>query len=96
MFQITFDIYYRLAEALKERFSTPYLYSGVIELVDSDMEIRFVSTLIPYFSIEKTDREKIYELQNIVPVWWEIHTLSPDGEVLNDFDFEKLKELLCL
>ena len=36
------------------------------------------------------------EIQDIVPVWWELHTYSADGdEVINDGDFKKVKEYIC-
>ena len=33
-------------------------------------------------------------IDNIVPVWWEFHTVTEEGEVINDFDFAELKEYL--
>jgi len=33
-------------------------------------------------------------IDNIVPVWWEFHTVTDEGEVINDFDFAEFKEYL--
>jgi hypothetical protein len=33
-------------------------------------------------------------IDNIIPVWWEFHSTTDEGEVLNDFDFAELKEYL--
>lgn len=32
---------------------------------------------------------------DLVPVWWEFHTMDTVGEVLNDFSFNRMKEGLC-
>ena len=33
-------------------------------------------------------------IDNIIPVWWEFHSTTDEGEVFNDFDFAELKEYL--
>ena len=37
------------------------------------------------------DRDAIADL---VPVWWEFHTVGSDGEALNDFSFSEVRALL--
>ena len=31
---------------------------------------------------------------DLVPVWWEFHTFSAEGEMLNDFDFSEMKRFV--
>ncbi len=43
-------------------------------------------------SLPEGDEERIADL---VPVWWEFHTVAPEGEVLNDFSFNVLRDYVC-
>lgn len=33
-------------------------------------------------------------VSDLVPVWWEFHTFSAEGEMLNDFDFSEMKRFV--
>ncbi len=90
MYKISPNLYTRLAEHIYEEITSPTFYSGVIEMDDDEVAIRFVSTLIPYFNKEEYNGSTRYTLRDIVPVWWEIHTTTNEGEVNNDFDFSTL------
>ena len=35
-----------------------------------------------------------YFSADLVPVWWEFHTVGSDGEALNDFSFSEVRALL--
>lgn len=58
-----------------------------VELPDVDAQL--IATLIVYRNDEG-------EIADIVPVWWEMHTYSPDDgtERLNDFSFKTLVKIL--
>lgn len=95
MFQITTSIYSRLASELLDKISSKSIFSGSIEFETDEVDIIFIATIIPYFHREEFSEGEMETIQNIVPVWWELHTTTLDGEVINDFDFETLKFLLC-
>lgn len=95
MFQITTSIYNRLASELLDKISTSSIFSGSIEFETDQVDIIFIATIIPYYHREEFPEGDIETIQNIVPVWWELHTTTHDGEVINDFDFETLKFLVC-
>lgn len=95
MYKISHEIYTKLSEELIEKISSIKYYSGVIEFECDDVDIRFVATLIPHFMREKFNNREILSLHELVPVWWEMHTTTLDGECINDFDFNTFKEYIC-
>lgn len=96
MFQITTQIYNRIAVELQNHTNHTNIFSGNIEFVSNDgIEVRFVATIIPYYHREEFPEGIVDILYNIIPVWWELHTTTSEGELLNDFDFETLKFLTC-
>ncbi|MFI3303580.1 MAG: hypothetical protein SNF68_02765 [Rikenellaceae bacterium] len=95
MYKISPNLYTQLANELFESITSLSFYTGVIEFEYDDTDIRFVSTLIPYFRPEFGNETTEYILYDIIPVWWEIHTTTLDGEEINDFDFTTFKEYIC-
>ncbi len=95
MYRTPNELYTTLAEVFSERITSDNLYSGVIELSYNEVDIRFIVTVIPFFRQDCQNGVNIYYLHNLIPVWWELHTTLPEGEVINDFDFSILKDLIC-
>ena len=59
-----------------------------------DTDCRFTASVIVYrtrLSQPEGDAEPVSDL---VPVWWEFHTFSAEGEMLNDFDFSEMKRFV--
>ena len=57
-------------------------------------DCRFTASVIVYrtrLSQPEGDAEPVSDL---VPVWWEFHTFSAEGEMLNDFDFSEMKRFV--
>ena len=80
MLNITSEIYRLVADRLRDAVG------------DADYTLR--TTLLIYrreVSDESGSWSAIYDL---VPVWWEFHSVTGEGEVLNDFDFEELRREL--
>ncbi|MFI3282871.1 MAG: hypothetical protein SNG10_05005 [Rikenellaceae bacterium] len=95
MFQITSNAYNCLAQKLLDSINPTTIFSGAIEIFIDEVEIRFIATIIPFYTREYYSEGVVEVLHDIVPVWWELHTTTQDGEVMNDFDFETFKYLTC-
>ncbi len=95
MFQITSTIYNSIAIKLLDSINPSTIFSGAIEFDSDDVNIKFVATIIPYYTHEYVPEGVIEILYDIVPVWWELHTTTQEDEVINDFDFETFKYLTC-
>ncbi len=95
MFQITSQIYNRIADELQNFVSPSTIFSNTIQFEHNEIEIYFTATIIPYYRLEHFPEGVTELLFDIVPVWWELHTITIDGEIINDFDFETLKFIMC-
>lgn len=95
MLLITPTFYQRLGDLLVEAIDSTDYYSGDIELGDLEVDYRFSSTLMIYYAEEIYPEGCQTIICDIVPVWWELHTFTEDGEWLNDFDFNTLKAYVC-
>ncbi|MFI3281415.1 MAG: hypothetical protein R3Y44_05530 [Rikenellaceae bacterium] len=92
---ITHFFYERLAELLIEQIDGREFYSDIINFDLSQVECQFSATLMIYYTNHRYPEGNVMQISNIVPVWWEFHTTTAEGEVLNDFDFELLKQIVC-
>lgn len=84
-----------LAELLGERIAASDFFSGTIECECGDFSARLIASLIIYRTPRSSAPPSGGEIYDIVPIWWEMHTLLTDGsEVLNDFELRTLVPLL--
>ena len=54
-----------------------------------DMECRLTASVIVYRRRERLPEGDRDAIADLVPVWWEFHTVRSDGEALNDFSFSE-------
>ena len=88
------DADYRLvANRLLNAIGSCDYFNGTVKCCHND----FYSSLTASLVIYKTSPTPIVAMNDttdIVPVWWEFHTTTPEGEIMNDFSFSTLKEYL--
>ncbi len=93
MYEITDEVYRKMAEELVAKIGPKEFFSGSISVISGDTECRLVATLIVTHG-----RNEAYAgrraITSIVPVWWECHTLVGECEMLNDFSFATMLEQL--
>ena len=77
----------RLAEAIDARS----YFSGTVVLRYGDAECRLTASLIVYRASYATPEGADEAIVDLVPVWWEFHTLFDGEEQLNDFSFAELR-----
>ncbi len=94
MLEISSQIYEKTAQQLCDEMGDLSYFSGTFEFVHEDTECRMVASLIIYHrQIEMPEGVQTL-ISDIVPVWWEFHTIIAGEEHVNDFDFALFKEYI--
>lgn len=94
MYSVSSELYGQVAAALAEAIGAGSYFSGSVEGSAGEVQWRLTASTIVYrrrVSFPEGDADAIVDL---VPVWWEFHTFTPGGEVLNDFSFAELRRCL--
>lgn len=95
MYDVSFELYDHLLDLLCYEIGSKGYYSGVIDFSFDGIECSLHLAAVTYHSTDHAAGEKWTYLSDIVPVWWEFHTYNEEGEeVLNNFSFNELRELL--
>ena len=90
MYSVSSELYLEVAARLAEAIGGGSYFSGSLTFPFGDMECRLTASVIVY-----RRRERLPEGDpDLVPVWWEFHTVGSDGEALNDFSFSEVRALL--
>ena len=93
MLHITSDIYRLVADRLRDAVGNAEFFSGTIA-VAADVDYTLRTTLLIYHREVSDESGSWSAIYDLVPVWWEFHSVTIDGEQLNDFDFELLRREL--
>ena len=94
MYSVSPELYQEVAARLADAVDGENYFSGALAVRFGDTDCRFTASVIVYrtrLSQPEGDAEPVSDL---VPVWWEFHTFSAEGEMLNDFDFSEMKRFV--
>ena len=94
MYEISSQIYEKTAQKLCDLVGGNGYFSGTLEFAHEDIECRMVASLIIYRKRVEMPEGLFDVIDDIVPVWWEFHTVIDGEERINDFDFSLLKEYM--
>ena len=94
MHEISSQIYEKTAQKLCHLVGGNGYFSGTLEFAHEDIECRMVASLIIYRKKVEMPEGLFDVIDDIVPVWWEFHTVIDGEELINDFDFARLKEYI--
>lgn len=83
MVNINKQIYNEITALLSEKIKETNFFNGTIECNGEDFYSELICTLI----ICRGDRN---DAVSVLPVWWEYHLYTCDGEQLTDFDWNEL------
>ena len=95
MYHILPELYDAAVEALLECIGCEEYFSGSVDFDYGDVECRLTVSVIVYrrlVVLPEGEREPVCDL---VPVWWEFHTVVDGEELLNDFSFTGIRERLA-
>ncbi len=94
MYSVSSELYRQVLASLLEAVGGRGYFSGSIEGEAPDGEWRLTVSAIVYRKRISAPEGDCDVVSDLVPVWWEFHTFTPEGERLNDFSFSELRELL--
>lgn len=91
MYSVSPELYHQAAHRLSAAIGCENYFSGSVAFLFGDTECRLTVSVIVYrrrLSLPEGVTDSVCDL---VPVWWEFHTTTEEGEVPNDFSFTELK-----
>ncbi len=96
MYCVSSELYDEVAARLCDAIGSGAYFSGTIEFPHADVACRLTASLLFYRRREIWPEGERSCITDVIPVWWEFHTVMPEGEVLNDFSFSELKRWLTV
>ncbi len=94
MYKIPSQIYEKTAQKLCDAIGSDNYFAGTLEFACEDVECRMLLTVMVYHRKADESEGGHKMIDDIVPIWWEFHTLIDGVEQINDFDFKLLKEFV--
>lgn len=94
MYNVSFQLYHKLAELLLEEVSECGYYNDSIEFCHEGIDCQLLLSAVIYHRIVEAPDYRTEIISDIVPVWWEFHTYTEDGEILNTFSFNELRTFI--
>ena len=94
MYDVLPELYREVANKIIEHVGRRGYYSGALDFEWESVECRMVLSAVVYRRTEHYPEGERSVVADMVPVWWEFHSVTIDGEQLNDFDFELLRREL--
>lgn len=91
MICISSEFYDEVACRLLDAIGSKGYFSGSIECEVAGIACRLTASIILYRTRDERPDGDRFPITDAVPVWWEFHTVTPEGEVINDFSFAELK-----
>ena len=94
MISISSEFYDDVASRLLEAIGCREYFSGSVECEIAGISCRLTASIIFYRIREERPDGDRFPVEDAIPVWWEFHTVTADGEEINDFSFAELKARL--
>lgn len=93
-FSVTPELYRDTASRLCDGIGGSEFFSGSIAFAFGSVDCRLSVSVIVYRRLDRAPEGNTRPIADLVPVWWEFHTVGPDGEWLNDFSFGELRNCI--
>ena len=90
MYNISPQLYLKIADKLIAAIGTKEFFSGHITLTEEDTVCTLVCTLIVEHDNKPTEGHCFNAISALIPIWWEFHTTTNGEEQMNDFSFKEL------
>ncbi len=95
IYPISDALYAETLDRLIDAIGSRSYFSGVLTFPHHDLLCRLVLSVCVYRRTERLPEGDTDRVADLVPVWWEFHTLADDGtEHPNDFSFGELRDRL--
>ena len=93
-YSVPSELYREVALRLSEAIGSGGYFSGTLAFAWGEAECRLTASVIVYRRRERLPEGDRDAIADLVPVWWEFHTVRSDGDALNDFSFSEVRALL--
>lgn len=93
MYPVSSELYRQVAARLAEAVGNHGYFSGTVEGEAEGAAWRLTVSAIVYRNRVSQPEGTFDPISDFVPVWWEFHTLTAEGEVLNDFSFGEMRNI---
>lgn len=94
MYDVSNQLYLEVAERLLSLVGQRDYLSGRLEFDFGSITCCLIFSVVIYRRKVQCERGDVSLVDDVVPVWWEFHTVGEQGEVLNDFSFNVLRQYL--
>lgn len=94
LYSVSPDLYRETAGRLAEAIGSESYFSGSLSFPFDGLDCRLTASVIVYRGRVSYPEGETNAIRDLVPVWWEFHTVGEEGERLNDFSFSELRRWL--
>ena len=94
LYSVSPDLYRETAGRLAEAIGSEGYFSGSLSFPFDGLDCRLTASVIVYRGRVSYPESETNAIRDLVPVWWEFHTVGEEGERLNDFSFSELRRWL--
>ena len=94
LYSVSPDLYRETAGRLAEAIGSESYFSGSLSFPFDGLDCRLTASVIVYRRREVLPEREYDRISDLVPVWWEFHTMIDGVERLNDFTFSEIRERL--
>lgn len=94
IYSVSPELYRETAGRLVEAIGSENYFSGSLCFPFDGTDCRLTASVIVYRRRVSYPEGEANAVADLVPVWWEFHTVGEEGERLNDFSFSELKRWL--
>lgn len=89
MYNISPQLYLRIADKLIAAIGSKEFFSGHIKHTEGDTECTLICTLVIKHDDKPTEGRCFNAVSALIPIWWEFHTTVEGEELINDFSFRE-------
>lgn len=93
-YSVSSELYLEVLAHLIESIGTESYFSGSFSFPCGEIECRLTASVLVYRRTERLPEGESEVISDLVPVWWEFHTVGDEGELINDFSFARLRALV--
>lgn len=94
MYEFSDDVYLEIAERLLEAIGNDDFFSGVVTYDHGDLCCRLRVTVVVRRDKAPCVLPISQRAMRVIPVWWEMQTTIGGSDVMNDFSFSEMLNLV--
>lgn len=94
IYTVSLALYLEALERLLDAIGPRGYFSGSVDFRFEGVGCRLTASVIVARRRVRLPEGERDAVADLVPVWWEFHTVAEEGELLNDFSFAALRALV--